>query len=155
MTGFRLFCVSLFLVAVLASCDKHTVYHSYIPTPVEGWEQNDTLAFNIDTIAEAGTYDLIVGVRTTTAYPFQSLYLLVEQQLRNPHKMSLDTLVCRLASSQGDKMGSGISTYQYIYPYKQEKLSAGQSGKIIIRHIMRREILPGVSDIGVSILKEK
>lgn len=141
------------LLAGTASCDVRPVRYAYRPTPVSGWEPKDTLSFPIDTIAHAGRYVLSVGVRTTARFPFQSLWLVVKQQWRRPARERLDTVVCRFTNAAGDPVSRGLSLNQYEFTVDTVSLGPGSCGHVSVRHIMRREILPGVSDVGV-ILRE-
>lgn len=64
-----------------------------------------------------------------------------------------DTVLCQLINQRGENKGQGISYYQYNFPINIYKINRGDSIHIAIRHDMKREILPGVSDIGVKITK--
>lgn len=41
---------------VLAACNHRKVYDSYMHTPTDGWEKNDTLLFEVPSIAQTSTY---------------------------------------------------------------------------------------------------
>jgi gliding motility-associated lipoprotein GldH len=143
------------LPLLLSGCNRQkSVCYSYRSTPIEGWEQHNVLTFKLDTVQESGTYTVHVSLRTTNAYPFQSLWLLVKTQLAKPEWEKQDTLVCVLTDKQGNHSGSGISFYQNNYLLTHLNLHRGQSGSITIGHIMRRNILPGISDVGVMVRKE-
>lgn len=147
-------CVALIALA-LTACRRATVIHAYRDTPAGGWEQSDALVFPIDTLRESGTYDLSVGVRTTNGYPYARLWLVVDTRLANPDTAFADTLQCSFVDERGVRNGDGVDTYQYVFPLRRLTLSAGQSGDFRIHHIMRREILPGISDIGVRLAREQ
>ena len=109
------------------------------------------LTYDIDTVRQAGTYNLDVGVRTTNAFPYKKLWLVVEQHFTNPAMSRADTLACSFVNEEEDRNGKGTNTYQYTFSLGKIKLERQQTGKISIRHIMRREMIPGVSDIGINI----
>ena len=113
------------LVATIAfsACNHAKVYDAYAHTPIAGWEKNDTLSFEI--------YPANKGKR-------------IEKT---------DTLLCQLINQHGENKGQGISYYQYNFPINIYKINRGDSIHIAIRHDMKREILPGVSDIGVKVTK--
>ncbi|WP_417163197.1 hypothetical protein [Segatella sp.] len=46
-----------------------------------------------------------------------------------------------------------MSYYQYNFPINIYQMHQGDSIHVAIRHDMKREILPGVSDIGIKISK--
>ena len=146
---------SLVLALLVCGCEREkTVCFEYCHTPIEGWEQHNVLSFKLDTVKQSGDYSLDVSLRTTSAYPFQSLWLLVKTQLVAPVASTEDTLVCVLTDKQGIHSGHGISFYQNDYLVTNLKLHRGQSGNITVSHIMRRNILPGISDVGVTVKKE-
>lgn len=138
-------------LALAGACKEHIVYHTYRAVPIDGWEQTDTLTFTLDTVQADGTYQISVGLRTTNAYPYQSLWLLIETQTHPAKALEADTLVCRLSDGRGHRSGSGIDTYQYRYPLATRFLRKGQPLVFHVRHIMRREMLPGVSDVGIEV----
>lgn len=95
------------------SCERTSMLHTYRHTPVNGWEQSDVLTYDIDTIRQAGTYNLDVGVRTTNAFPYKKLWLVVEQHFTNPAMSRADTLACSFVNDEEDRNGKGTNTYQY------------------------------------------
>lgn len=143
-----------FVLLVYGCSKEKTVCFAYRPTPIEGWEQHNVLSFKVDTVKQSGEYGVYVSLRTTNAYPFQSIWLLVKTQLVSPEWNKEDTLVCVLTDKQGIHSGNGISFYQNDYLLKKLKLQHGQSGNIMVSHMMRRNILPGISDVGITVKKE-
>ena len=145
-------------LVTLPSCNQQTVYDKYAHTPIAGWEKNDTLSFDIPPLWEAGHYSERLGLRITGDYPFMGLTLIVEQNIyHNNKKMAseskIDTINCQLIDKNGTTKGQGISYYQYNFPINIYKMHQGDSIHIAIRHDMKREILPGISDIGIKISK--
>lgn len=136
--------------AVAVSCATDTVYYSYAHTPVAGWEKNDTLTFNISGMAAPGTYSQQVGLRMTSTFPFTSISLIVEQRIMPRDKVLTDTIKCPITDIRGNFLGDGISSFQYMFPLREVTLNKKDSIHVSIRHNMKREILPGVSDIGLK-----
>ena len=136
--------------AVAVSCATDTVYYSYAHTPVAGWEKNDTLTFNIPGMAAPGTYGQQVGLRMTSAFPFTSISLIVEQRIMPRGKVLTDTIKCPITDIRGNFLGDGISSFQYMFPLREVTLNKKDSIHVSMRHNMKREILPGVSDIGLK-----
>jgi len=152
-------CSTLYIIAVmgmglLSSCNRHTVYDHYSHTPIAGWEKNDTLVFNIPKLTVGGMYQQFLGLRINGAYPFMSLYLIVEQTIEPQHRVLTDTLNCRLINQKGISEGQGISYYQYNFPITRIDLQAGDSLHVCIRHGMKRDILPGIADIGLRMIRD-
>lgn len=147
----------LYAAAALAmtACTGNKVYDQYEHTPLAGWEKNDTLTFDVGKTAEAGTYASSLMLRINESFPFMSITLIVEQQVLPSHDMHTDTLHCNLIDKSGNFNGQGISYHQYRFPITTMPLAVGDSLHISVRHDMKREILPGISDVGVMISKEK
>ena len=138
-------------VNAIVSCATDTVYDSYGHTPLTGWEKNDTLSFYVQKMAERGVYAEEVGLRMTEAFPFTSVSLIFQQTVLPAGKVYTDTVKCTITDSRGNFLGDGVSAYQYSFPVRNIQLNRGDSLHITVRHNMKREILPGVSDIGVKI----
>ena len=158
---FRQGSLTIFLTAVtavatvlLSSCDMSMVYYHYDHTPVYGWEKNDTLRYDVDPIERAGEYYTELGLRTNGSYPFTTLYLIVEQTVLPSHRVTTDTIACQLTNKDGRPNGQGVSYYQYTMPVGTQTLVPGDSLHITIRHNMKRDILPGISDVGLMIERE-
>ena len=60
---------------VTASCNRKTIYSHYEHTPLDGWEKNDTLVFSVPPVKHDGVYREMIGLRTSSAYPFMGLTL--------------------------------------------------------------------------------
>lgn len=139
------------------SCSDTLVYDQYAHTPIAGWEKNDTLSFEVAPMTNKGYYKEEVGLRINGAYPFMGLTLIVYQtiypnQEKGKEKIEkVDTVQCHLMDQNGHSKGQGISYYQYNFPINIYQLDEGDSIHIAIRHDMKREILPGISDIGLKI----
>ena len=154
------FFMATICLSILASCNGATVYDTYVHTPIAGWEKNDTLSFDVPPLTEGGNYQENLGLRITRAYPFMGLTLIVEQTIfHNKQKMvaesKKDTVNCQLIDKNGSSKGQGISYIQYNLPINVYPMQEGDSIHIAIRHDMKREILPGMSDVGVKISKMK
>lgn len=145
-------------VVVMAACNGGMVYDRYTNTPVSGWEKNDTLYYCVPAVKSGGTYAANLGLRTTDSYPFTSLTLIVEQRKVAADKavtVVTDTVACQLTDRKGNAAGKGISYHQYQFPVTKLTLQDGDSLFVSIRHDMKREILPGISDVGFSLTRTK
>lgn len=141
----------LTVALTLLSCNRKTVYYRFSHTPVEGWERNDTLTFDVRPMAEAGDYRQEIGLRIDSHYPFMGLSLIVDQTVLPSGFTVSDTLNCNLIAADGTVKGRGLSIYQYKYHLKNIRLDSGDSLHICVRHDMVREVMPGIVDVGVRI----
>ena len=66
-----------------------------------------------------------------------------------------DTLNCDLIDKHGNNKRSGVSQYQYLFPLKTLPLQRGDSLHLEVHHDMKREILPGITSVGIRMKKEK
>lgn len=62
-----------------------------------------------------------------------------------------DTVVCRFMTPAGDLMAGGVSLSQYAFPLPPLTLPRGAEGRVAVRHLMLKEVVPGISDIGISL----
>ena len=138
------------VAVAVSACGGGTVYSKFVSTPVDGLEKNDTVVFDVPPVALFGRYSMEMGLRITAAYPFTSLSLEVCQTVEPGHRMSVDTLDCRLYDNVGNVLGRGVSIYQYGFALPDIGLQKGDSLHVRVRHVMKREILPGITDIGLS-----
>lgn len=149
--------IILILIAALISCTESTAIKDYRDLPTEGWRAKDTLTFQVDTIRRAAPYEVILGIRTSSAhaYPFQKLTIVAEQQWTAKNGTTMrchkDTLEISITNEKGDAQGTGISNYEHIIPLNQLNLEPGNQGRIRIYHLMRRPTLPGITNVGLEL----
>lgn len=139
------------LVITLGACRGDVVYDTYDHTMLVGWDKADTLCFNIPPMKTQGLYRQEVGLRVNGSFPFTGITLVVDQTVEPGHRLYSDTLRCKLTDNRGNTLGHGVSYYQFDFPVSDLHLEAGDSLHIDIRHIMKREILPGVADVGIRL----
>ena len=151
----------LVLLLIISSCTRKTVYHHYEPAPIAGLEKNDTLFFHVAPMKKSAVLREEVGLRINSLYPFMGLSLIVQQTtlhrqaekgnvMRN-HITRTDTLNCNLIDQRGNTKGKGINFYQYDFHLTDLSLNDGDSLCIAIHHNMKREILPGIVDVGIKL----
>ena len=146
--------LTMAVAAIFVSCDRKTVYSHYERTPQEGWERLDTLFYEVPPVKETGTYQEFIGIRTDIGFPFQAIALNFAQDVFPQGTHYQTTKNCMLYDEGGKELGSGISRFQTDFYLTDVQLNKGDSMRICITHYMRRELLSGVSDIGI-ILKKK
>lgn len=133
---------------LLLGCMGKITYHSCQPIANQIWHNNDTLYFQIDSLASYDNLSLQVELRTLEEYPYKNMTLIVEQSWTNwPKKTDIMTL-----QIDGNHK-------QYINPiYINESVSkpiyinkASKKGMIKIYHYMKKQTLKGVNDVGIRI----
>lgn len=146
---------AVLLLTLLTACEHKPVAFQYQSTSVEGWELGDTLHFHIDSLKEAGNYQLSIGIRTSAAtpYPYKSIWLVLGQHWHNPERFSRDTVECQLTNEEGEQNGYGVSLHQYDINWKQLQLPEKASADITVNHIMRLEIVQGIANVGIKLVR--
>ena len=156
MTTHRYRTVFLVLAVALCTiaCNRRTVYSHYEHTPISGWEKNDTLHFSINPLEEPGTYHEEIGLRIDNSYPFMGLSLVVEETIFPLGYTTRHVVNCNLIDKNGTIKGNGVSYFQYNFPVNDLQLNKGDSLHICVMHNMKREIMPGIADIGISLTRK-
>ena len=148
-------------VFVAFSCQQNKVFDRYTSIS-DGWKKQDVVSFVFSAPDTTNPYNLFVNLRTTTAYEFSNLFLIVELNYPNG-KVTKDTLEYLMAKPNGELLGSGFTSV------KQHKLSFkgyntpfvfSEEGtyKVQIQQAMRHrgafkgvDQLEGIIDVGFSI----
>lgn len=139
---------------LLCGCgqDGSVLIHRYETLPSRGWESQNHLTFEVDSVTATGNYQLSLGVRTTSLLQFQRVYVCVEQHLSHPKAHFKDTLELTLTDPMGNIKGDGMNIYTFETPYKQTfRYRQGQKVTISVRHIMRSYLLKGFCNVGIKL----
>ena len=138
-----------------ASCTYDDTYNHYEPTAKAGWRSSDTLTFAIPP-QHAGTYTLNAGFRATQAFPYKRLAFIMERTVYPSRHTRKDTVRCIVADNTGRLVGkNGISNSEYLYRISHLQLREGDSLCIKIHHCMRPDELPGITDIGINLRRQR
>lgn len=142
----------LFTVVLLTGCyNRNTLYHHYEHTCLDGWDKSDTLTFDVPRASCRMVVQRELDLRTTSRYPYRDISVVVEQTVFPAHYFRRDTLHCNLADAEGRSEGSGLNLLNYSFRLPDISLNEGDSLHFSVRHVMRREILPGIADVGIHL----
>jgi gliding motility-associated lipoprotein GldH len=152
----------LFLFAfVTFSCQQHKPFDRYTSI-ADRWDKHQTIRYDFVAPDTINPYNLFVNLRTTTAYKFSNLFLIVELNYPNG-KVSKDTLEYLMAKPNGELLGTGFTTVKehklWLKGYETPFVFDEQGTyKIQIQHAMRQRGEPngianleGIIDVGFSI----
>ena len=138
----------ILLVAVLfAACDNRTVFTEFRTLPLSGWNADSALVFNVEMSDTAGLYDVIVDVRHAVNYPYQNMWLFVNN----------DTIDFYLANQRGEWLGNGggdLREMPVLYKQAVRFDSVGTYTYTIIQG-MRDKNLKGISDVGLQVVRHE
>ena len=151
----KIYCLSILVAVAMAfvSCNRSPIFSQYHHTQLTGWEKNDTLTFNVPRLSSDMKLKAVIGLRITDAYPFKTICLIVDKVVSPDNIIDSDTINCSLFDNDGMSKGRGVSCYQFNYHISNIQLMKDDSVAIHIRHNMKREILPGISDVGITLEK--
>lgn len=149
--------LSLCCLISLAACERDKTYDSFRHTPVEGWEQEDTLFFDIPPMKEGGAYALSLTLRLANNYPYQNLSLKVFQTVistdsANQRRQQQTTLSLPVGTIDGD---NGVALHEASARVSLLRLAEGDSLHVAVCHDMRRETMPGIDDVGIVMRRVK
>ena len=142
------FILSLLLVG-LTACSHDIVYSQFQPISSEKWHV-DSIAHVDYTIDDAtDSYRMLVYVRHTERYPYQNMWLFVNDGTRS------DTIEFYLADDRGRWLGDRHHGFIEMPVLLEEAKHFPDTGTyaINIAHGMRDSLLRGVTDVGVEIIR--
>lgn len=144
----------LCMAVMMAACTQSTLLHHYEPVDDDGWDRTDTLSYELPTIPKDGDYQISLGVRYNNFFPYEGLWIVAETSMKKPMLHRNDTLYFPIIDEKGHPMGKGLSMMQADTLLTTLHFEEGQSGHIRLRHIMIREVVPGITDIGIKVRKK-
>lgn len=133
----------------MTSCSTDTVYSQFRSIPSEKWHMDSAVSFDYPVSDTAVDYRLIVNIRHTECYPYQNMWLFIEDSLRN------DTIEFYLANDRGQWLGDKHHGFIDMPVLLDDHRVYPDSGTyhLTIRHGMRDSVLRGVADIGIEVIR--
>ena len=136
---------------LISSCIGDTLQHQFVHINKEGWNRNDTAVFTLPPAKENGQHCISTEIRTTSSFPYQKLYLVREILLEKPLAVHRDT-ICMDTGTRGIlEEGKGVSLMSFSHNDSTLFLNEGQSGNIRLYHIMSREQLKHITEVGIKL----
>ena len=155
---------SAFFVALLAciivtfsSCDRNRVFDEY--KPLNGWNKDSIVTFDLDNIDSTGVYDLFINIRNNKDYQYSNLFLITE--IKFPQgKVISDTLEYEMTKPNGEWLGTGFGDVKESKLWYKENVRFDEPGKykVTIQQAMRKngevdgiQELEGITHVGFRI----
>lgn len=116
------------------------------------WKKNKAQTFDFDVNDAQNQKNIMFVVRNNNDYPYSNLRLIASLE-HNKKNVSKDTLNFVLAKPNGEWIGTGFGdTKEIVFQYKLN-YKFPQNGKYSIKVVqaMRKDILPGIEDLGIKI----
>jgi gliding motility-associated lipoprotein GldH len=119
-----------------------------------GWYAADVQSFQFDIADTLQKHEFFIDLRHDQTYPFSNLYLFVDYTFPNGRSRQ-DTILCELADSRGDWLGTGSGPIvdHRIGVQSQTAFPLVGNYVITIAHAMRENPLPGMLDVGFRLEK--
>ena len=136
---------------VMVSCTKGTLIHHYEAVSHQGWERTDTLCFDLPEVEKQGQHLMSVSLRYNNNFPYEGIWIVVEGSMKEPSAYWRDTLYFRTADENGTALGRGVALMQNSVPLKEMQLEEGQHGRFRVWHIMHREVMPTIREVGIRL----
>ncbi len=144
-----LFC--LLAAIALSACSGDIIYSHFHPMMPNEWHADSVVNFDY-TIEDAdASYSLILYVRHTERYPYQNMWLFVENAGKT------DTIEFYLADDRGRWLGDrhhGFIEMPVLYEDAKQFADTG-AYRLSVRQGMREEELEGITDIGLEISRNE
>ena len=140
------------MLLTLAACSDSAMYYHYEGMQGDGWDKEDTLYFNVDSIRETGVRTISLTMRTTVDYPYKSVTVIVDENVMPGNAKRQFPVTLQVANDKGERNGSDGLTYYTVEKFvTRQQMKQGTSLSFKVHHDMQRLVLPGIKDIGIKI----
>ncbi len=137
------------LCITIASCGQRPVYSHYEHLSSDGWLRDSVLTFTT-TVADSARYALTMGLRATNDYPYTQLTVTTRCQTCRSAIDRTDTVTIDITDDEGNILGKGTTIFSYDMPLTPVLLLADDTLTVTVTHAMRRPLLPGITDVGIT-----
>lgn len=108
------------------------------------------MTFSIPEVNKSGNYSFSVGLRMMPDFPFKNICIVMQQKYQEPDYLHRDTLRFEMTDENGNLGGDGLASLSFEKEFVQTKLHKGQHGTVSLYHIMAKETLPNIKDVGLK-----
>ena len=153
---FKAFFFLVISTIFLSSCGDLPLASNSIEIDSDGWNSIDSTSFEWEVVDLDLRYNAFIDIRHNADYPYSNLYLYLDFTFPNG-KQRRDTLACILADERGRWYGSGIGDFfDYRVPFRVDfEFRINGNYRLNVVHGMRRNPLPGITDLGLRIEKSQ
>lgn len=120
------------------------------------WDKRKSMDFQFDISDVQSPKNLIFVVRNNNDYPYSNIRLIARME-HNKKVIATDTLNYVLAKPNGEWLGTGFGeTKETLFQYKLNyKFPQNGTYSLKVIQAMRRNVLPGIEDLGIKIQNVK
>ena len=145
-----------FVLLMLSSCSNPSE-QVYMKTLNGDWNKKAEQNFDFKVNDAQHPKNIIFVVRNNNEYPYSNIRFIVTFLNEQTKEKKVDTLNYILAKPNGEWLGTGFGeTKEALFQYKLN-YRFPQNGKYSVKvtQAMRRNILPGIEDLGIKIQNVK
>lgn len=145
--------ISSVIIILAVSCDPYRYYDKYLSAEGGQWKWSDIKRFEVAVTDSLESYDILINIRHTTAYPKSNLFVFITATAPNGNSRR-DTLEITLADEKGRWRGHGFGDIKLVSREYRRAVHFPVKGVYIfeIEQGMRIPEIP-VTDIGLRIEK--
>lgn len=135
------------VVMAFSACNSDIIYSHFSPISSNKWHIDSVAHFDFTVEDATPDYRVLVYVRHTERYPYQNMWLFVDDGLYR------DTLEFYLADDRGQWLGDRKHGFIEMPVLLEENKHFADTGvyHYSIQHAMRDTLLRGVTDVGLEI----
>ena len=137
------------VLCLFSACQPNVVYSHFSPMKSNEWHMDSVVGFDYKIEDASATYNMILYVRHTERYPYQNMWLFVENDGKT------DTIEFYLADDRGQWLGDrhhGFIEMPVLYEDAKQFADTG-AYHLSLRQGMREEVLQGITDVGLEVIK--
>ncbi|MBO4451518.1 MAG: hypothetical protein J5770_03770 [Bacteroidaceae bacterium] len=142
--------VYMLTAMLLAACTGGTFMYEYHDTPMWGWEQTDTITFDLPAITASGEVEAQVGVRYTKTYRYKEL-LMLGTLVCDGNTVQTDTIAISVYRDNGVNEGQGFPFTTQMQAATTFQVDSGHVYRFQLSHLMQPTPVKGICGIGVKL----
>jgi gliding motility-associated lipoprotein GldH len=153
MVNKQLIYILISLFFAITACEQKHFYNEYKAVNTKAWNVIDTLTYIADIDDANAYYDILVSVRYQKDYEFSNLWLnIINSYSDSIQPVRLEVPLFKKDGKPYGKVSGSLCTQTIPF---QSKIKFPKAGKYRIKivHLMRKDPLDGISDVGVIIDK--
>jgi gliding motility-associated lipoprotein GldH len=141
-------------LALTFACKKPALYDKNSEISACAWSKDSLIGFDVPIYDTINPANVFINLRHMADYPYSNIYFFVKYYAPNGIHQT-DTIEYRLANNKGEWLGDGWGNlYSCQLPFKTNiRFPIQGIYRFEIKHGMRKDILPGVCNVGIRIDK--
>ncbi len=151
---FRFLFSTILLLFCAYGCDNSRIFEEYRPVKDHQWLHKDTITYQVNIQDTNSHYNIYLNLRNKINYPYRNIWLLFKT-VGPDNQTSKSKMNFKLANKKGQWLGQGLGDiYDHRYRIsKKAKFRHLGNHTFRINHLMRKDTLPGIMNVGLRLEK--